>query len=80
MEEVPLVAAILAHHPGWESFALVVVPIIVIAAALAVVKRRVDAGHGMIDVNDTDETDDTDDAVDADDVNDTDDVNDVSSR
>lgn len=45
MEEVPLIAAILAHHPGWEGFALVIVPIVVIAAALAVVKRRVDAGH-----------------------------------
>lgn len=43
MQEVPLVAAILAHHPGWEGFALVVVPIVAIAAALAVVKRRVDA-------------------------------------
>ncbi len=43
MEEVPLVAAILAHHPGWEGFALVIIPIVVIAAALAVVKRRVDA-------------------------------------
>ena len=43
MEEVPLVAAILAHHPGWEGFALVIIPIVVIAAALAVVKRRVEA-------------------------------------
>lgn len=33
----------LAHQGGWDEFLLVLGPIAVIAAALAVAKRRVDA-------------------------------------
>lgn len=40
---VVLVAAILAHHPTWTGLGLVLIPILVIAVALAIVKRRVDA-------------------------------------
>jgi hypothetical protein len=35
--------AFLAHQGGWDEFLLVLGPIAVIAAALAVAKRRVDA-------------------------------------
>jgi hypothetical protein len=35
-------AALLAHQGGWDEALLVLGPIVVIVAALAVVKRRVD--------------------------------------
>jgi uncharacterized membrane protein YoaK (UPF0700 family) len=34
-------AAVLAHQGGWDEWLLVVVPIVVIIALLAIVKRRV---------------------------------------
>jgi hypothetical protein len=37
-----IVAALLAHQGGWDEALLVLGPIVVIVAALAVVKRRVD--------------------------------------
>jgi hypothetical protein len=40
---VVAVWTILAHQGGWDEFLLVLGPIAVIAAALAVAKRRVDA-------------------------------------
>lgn len=49
-------AALLAHQGGWDEALLVLGPIVVIVAALAVVKRRVDrmalqdpAGQGRPD-------------------------------
>jgi hypothetical protein len=35
-------AAVLAHQGGWDEFLLVAVPIVLIIAVLAIVKRRVD--------------------------------------
>jgi hypothetical protein len=35
---------ILAHQGGWDEFLLVAVPILVIVAVLALVKKRVDRG------------------------------------
>jgi hypothetical protein len=34
--------AMLAHQGGWDEFLLVAVPIVLIVAVLAIVKRRVD--------------------------------------
>jgi len=42
MTGVTAVAAILAHQGGWDEILLVAVPILLIIAALWVVKRRVD--------------------------------------
>lgn len=44
--------AFLAHQGGWDEFLLVLGPIVVIAAALAVAKRRVDAQSNQRDSTD----------------------------
>ncbi len=37
-----VLSAVLAHEGGWDETLLVLVPIVVIIAVLAVVKRRID--------------------------------------
>jgi hypothetical protein len=39
---VTATSVVLAHHGGWHDMILVLVPIVVIAAVLAVAKRRAD--------------------------------------